>query len=152
MTKTTLSLLFVAIFQCAAIHTIAQNKFACISFNELVNAMPETKKADTTLAQYQAALQQQFETMKTDYSAQVRSLKGTSLNAEKLADAIQAGQTAGVSSILAAFDRAAVSNQTLGAQRAEIAAVRAYDTQTEKVNELAAQAEVARQRLAASLP
>lgn len=36
--------------------TFAQNKLGCISMNELMTAMPEFKKADTTLAQY--AIQQ----------------------------------------------------------------------------------------------
>lgn len=36
--------------------------------------MPETKKADTTLAQYRAALEQQYETMRTDYTTQATEL------------------------------------------------------------------------------
>jgi outer membrane protein len=75
MTRTALSLL-AGLLLCAGIPTYAQNKFACISFNELVNSMPEAKKADTTLAQYREALAQQFETMKTDYSTQATELTG----------------------------------------------------------------------------
>ena len=74
MARTIAPLLFGAILLFSGVPSFAQNKFACISFNELVNSMPETKKADTTLAQYQAALEQQFETMKTDYTTQATEL------------------------------------------------------------------------------
>ena len=47
---------------------------ACISISEVIGAMPETKKADTTLAQYQAALQQQFDTYKAEYTQQASLL------------------------------------------------------------------------------
>ena len=42
--------------------------------NELLSVMPEVKKADTTLAQFQTALQQEFETMKEDYTTQATQL------------------------------------------------------------------------------
>ena len=51
-----------------------QTKFACISFNELISSMPEAKKADTTLAEYRAALEQQFEDMRTDYTTKATEL------------------------------------------------------------------------------
>ena len=51
--------------------TFAQNKLGCISMNELMTAMPEFKKADTTLAQYRSALEQEYESYKTQYSEQV---------------------------------------------------------------------------------
>lgn len=54
--------------------SFAQSKFACISYTELISSMPEAKKADTTLAQYRAGLQQEFEGMKSDYSTQVAVL------------------------------------------------------------------------------
>ncbi len=53
---------------------IAQNKTGCISLNELLTAMPEYKKADTTMAQYQDGLQQQFEAYKAEYNEQLRVL------------------------------------------------------------------------------
>lgn len=68
MARTILSLLFGAFLLCTGTHSFAQGKFACISFNELVNSMPETQKADTALAQYQAALQQEFDGLKSDYT------------------------------------------------------------------------------------
>ena len=52
----------------------AQAKLACISISEVIGAMPETKKADTTLAQYQEALQQQFDAYKAEYTQQVSLL------------------------------------------------------------------------------
>lgn len=69
-----LSLLFAVVLLCTGVPTFAQNKFACISLTELVNAMPETKKADTALVQYQAALQQEFDDMKSDYTTQATEL------------------------------------------------------------------------------
>jgi len=48
--------------------TPAQNKMGCISMNELLSAMPEVKKADTTLAEYRTALQEQFDAYKADYN------------------------------------------------------------------------------------
>ena len=74
MTRTALSLLFAGLLLCPGVRTFAQTKFACISFTELVGSMPESKKADTTLSQYQSALEQQFETMKTDYTTQATTL------------------------------------------------------------------------------
>jgi outer membrane protein len=46
----------------------ASNKLACISINEVMTAMPEFRKADTTLAEYRSALEQQFEAYKTQYN------------------------------------------------------------------------------------
>jgi outer membrane protein len=76
MTRTALSLFFAGCFLCTGVRATAQNqnKFACISFTELVASMPEAKKADTTLAQYQSALEQKFELMKTDYGSQATVL------------------------------------------------------------------------------
>ena len=41
---------------------------------ELERSMPEAQKADTALAQFQNALQQEFETMKADYNTQATLL------------------------------------------------------------------------------
>jgi outer membrane protein len=54
--------------------TFAQNKLGCISMSELMTAMPEFKKADTTLAQYRIALEQEFESFKTQYNEQAALL------------------------------------------------------------------------------
>jgi outer membrane protein len=69
-------LLCVGILLCTATSSFAQNqnKLACISFNEVLVAMPEFKKADTTLAQYRQELEQKFEAMKTEYDQQITAL------------------------------------------------------------------------------
>jgi hypothetical protein len=85
------------------------------------------------------------------YRAQVRSLDGMGVDAGKLAGVIGSGQTAAISGLLIAFDHAAAANQTRGVRTAQIAAVKAYDTQTAEVNRLAARARLERERLAASL-
>lgn len=54
--------------------TQAPHKMGCISMNELLSSMPEVRKADTTLSEYRDALQQQFETMKVDYTAKATQL------------------------------------------------------------------------------
>jgi outer membrane protein len=54
----------------APVGLYAQAKLACVSISEVIGAMPETKKADTTLAQYQEALQQQFDAYKSEYTQQ----------------------------------------------------------------------------------
>lgn len=74
MTRTISTLLVAASLLCSGTNAFAQGKFACISFNELINSMPETKKADTSLAQYQAALQQEFNGLKSDYTTQATEL------------------------------------------------------------------------------
>lgn len=47
--------------------TKAQSKIGFISLQELIPAMPEYKKADTALNDYQNALAQNFEDMKREY-------------------------------------------------------------------------------------
>jgi outer membrane protein len=44
------------------------SKIGCISFTELLNIMPEFKRADTTLAKYRDTLEQEFEAMKAEYA------------------------------------------------------------------------------------
>jgi len=51
----------VGAFLAATSPSTAQSKTGIISFNELLNAMPEFKKADTTLAEYRNTLQERFE-------------------------------------------------------------------------------------------
>jgi len=48
----------------------AQTKIAFISLQELIPAMPEYKKADTMLNDYQNALQQNFEDLRREYFEQ----------------------------------------------------------------------------------
>jgi outer membrane protein len=48
----------------------AQMKIGYISQNELIAALPEYKKADSSMADYQSALQQNFDDMKREFSEQ----------------------------------------------------------------------------------
>ena len=48
----------------------AQTKIGFISLNELMASMPEAKKADSNLADYSAALNQNFEDQKREFSEQ----------------------------------------------------------------------------------
>jgi outer membrane protein len=72
MKKTAFILLMLTAVAPAGLY--AQTKLACVSISEVIGAMPETKKADTTLAQYQEALQQQFDAYKAEYAQQVSLL------------------------------------------------------------------------------
>jgi outer membrane protein len=54
----------------AAKPTQAQTKIAYISLQELIPTMPESRKADTSLNDYQNALGQNFEDMKREYYEQ----------------------------------------------------------------------------------
>ncbi len=60
-----LSLVFVASSQ-----TKAQSKIGYISINELIASMPEAKKADSSLQEFQAALAQNFDDMKREFNEQ----------------------------------------------------------------------------------
>jgi outer membrane protein len=48
----------------------AQTKFAYISVNDLITSMPETKKADTAMNDYQSALAMQYDDMRKEFSEQ----------------------------------------------------------------------------------
>jgi hypothetical protein len=78
------------------------------------------------------------------YETEVHALSGMETSAGALAHALLSASS-DIPARLATFDRAAVATDTLPAQRAEIAAVRAYDARIAKLNELAGQ--VASQRL-----
>lgn len=52
----------------------AQTKIGFISLADVITAMPEYKKADTSLADFQAALGQQFEDLKKEYQEQDSAL------------------------------------------------------------------------------
>jgi outer membrane protein len=80
MQKTILSLILIGGLLAASLHSAAQttssSKLGCISFNELLTAMPEFKKADTLLEAYRVTLEQQFDAMKTEYNDQLSKLSG----------------------------------------------------------------------------
>ena len=48
----------------------AQTKIGYISLNEVITAMPEFKKADSSLAEFRSALAQNFEDQKREFSEQ----------------------------------------------------------------------------------
>jgi outer membrane protein len=48
----------------------AQTKLGYISLTELISSMPETKKADSSLAEFSAALNQNFEDQKREFNEQ----------------------------------------------------------------------------------
>jgi outer membrane protein len=48
----------------------AQSKMGYISLTELISSMPETKKADSSLAEFSAALNQNFEDQKREFNEQ----------------------------------------------------------------------------------
>ncbi len=66
--KKLVTIVLVAAGLVAATQVNAQNKQGYISVQELVQAMPEYKKADTTLAEYQNALNQQYAERVQDFN------------------------------------------------------------------------------------
>lgn len=78
------------------------------------------------------------------YETEVHALSSMETSAGALAHALVSASS-DIPARLATFDRAAVATDTVPAQRAEIAAVKAYDARIAKLNELAGQ--VASQRL-----
>jgi hypothetical protein len=85
------------------------------------------------------------------YETQLAALRGMSTSSGRLATAIADGPQGNVQPLLTAFDRAATLNQTISAQKAEIAAIRAYDDQSTRLARLSQAAEEERLRLANTL-
>lgn len=85
------------------------------------------------------------------YRTQLASLRGMSTSAGQLADALQSGTSANLRTLLLRFERAETLDTTVPAQKAEIAAVRAYDGQSQKLAELSQAAQQERLRLANNL-
>jgi hypothetical protein len=88
---------------------------------------------------------------KPSYTAQLASLDGMASSAGKLAGALASGQRSGLEPLLTRFDRAATSAQSATVQRAETAAVKAYDARITGLGELSRSVEKERTRLADSL-
>lgn len=82
------------------------------------------------------------------YENELASLRGMSVSAGRLAAALAASPQGNIQQPLAAFDHAAALNQTISAQKAQIAAVRAYDGQSTRLQQLSQAAEEERLRLA----
>jgi len=66
--KKLVTIVLVAAGLMAATQVNAQNKMGYISVQELVQAMPEYRRADTTLADYQNALNQQYAERVQDFN------------------------------------------------------------------------------------
>lgn len=88
---------------------------------------------------------------KPSYQAQFDALEGMSTSAGKLATALTSGNPTSIPQLLTAFDRAATAPQTINSQRAQIAAVKAYNRQSARLRVLAAAADRERLRLANTL-
>lgn len=86
-----------------------------------------------------------------NYTTELASLRGMSATAGQLATSLQENQQADIQPLLLRFERAATLNQTVAAQKAQIAAIRAYDDQSLKLARLSQAAEQERLRLANNL-
>jgi hypothetical protein len=85
------------------------------------------------------------------YRAQVGALQGMASSAEGLAGALGSGNTTAAQPLLVQFSRAAARPASLTAQKAQIAAIRAYDAQITSLNRLGADANRERLRLSQTL-
>jgi hypothetical protein len=70
------------------------------------------------------------------YRAQVRAVQGMASSADGLAVALGSGSTTAARPLLVQFSRAAAGPAALSAQKAQIAAIRAYDAQLSSLNRL----------------
>ena len=81
------------------------------------------------------------------YNAEVRLLRRSRATALSLAAALRAGQTAEAHALLVRLSQVAVSGGSVAAQRAQIAAVRAYDAEVARVTSLENRAQLQLSRL-----
>jgi outer membrane protein len=66
----TIAMVALGLVLSASNQTKAQTKIGYISLNELIASMPEAKKADSSLQEFQSALSQNFEDMKKEFNEQ----------------------------------------------------------------------------------
>jgi hypothetical protein len=85
------------------------------------------------------------------YHIQLASLRGMGTASGRLAGALGGGVPGHVTPLLRAFDRAASATRTPSAQRAQAAAIKAYDAATGRLNTLAGDVTRERLRLSNSL-
>lgn len=85
------------------------------------------------------------------FKAQLIALEGMSRSAGRLAGALASGSTSDVRPVLAQFDRAAASSDTVAVQKAEIAAAHAYNARISALNALSQKVSVERLRLSNTL-
>jgi len=81
------------------------------------------------------------------YRQQLSSLSQLQSSAVALASAVRANNARAIPSLLQRFDEAAISNQSVAAQKAEIAAVKAYNGRVDRLVRLARSVELERRRL-----
>jgi hypothetical protein len=86
------------------------------------------------------------------YRIELTSLRGMGMASGRLANALAGGAPGNVRSLLLDFDHAAAATRTHAAQRAQIAAIRAYDARTARLNKLSSAVAVERLRLSNTLP
>src|SRR5690348_8415972 len=67
-------------------NAFAQLKFGHINSTELIQLMPETKKADTTLKKFGESLETQLKTMSSEYQNKLQSYQG---KRDSLPDAVR---------------------------------------------------------------
>lgn len=84
---------------------------------------------------------------KPAWSDQLVSLEQLRVSALALAAGIHANDAASIAKLLENFDRAAIANQTIAAQKREIAAVKAYSAQLQQLVQLAKSVQLERARL-----
>ncbi|MBV8480330.1 MAG: hypothetical protein JOY72_08505 [Actinobacteria bacterium] len=77
--------------------------------------------------------------IRPEYEAQLHALGGSRSTAIRLAAAVRAKKTTEAHALVEQLGRLGVSSQSISAQRAQIAAVRAYDAQVDRVNALGEQ-------------
>jgi hypothetical protein len=85
------------------------------------------------------------------YRAQLVALEGMSTDAGLLARSLENGAQGDVGQLLTDFDRAALSTQSAAAQNAQIASIRVYDSQPDKLATLSVEIDRERARLADTL-
>jgi outer membrane protein len=74
MNKTAIILLFTGGLFALSTRSAAQGKTGCVSMSEVIDAMPESKKADSALARYKVELEEHFEAVQAEYAEQARFL------------------------------------------------------------------------------
>ena len=85
------------------------------------------------------------------YTAQLTALQGMGASAGRLAAALAPGATSNVAPVLAQFDRAAATADTIAVQKAEIAAARAYNARVSALDALSRKVALERLRLSNTL-
>ena len=85
------------------------------------------------------------------YTAQLASVKGMGVSAGRLAAVLASGKLSNVQTLLVQFDRAAARSSTVAVQKAEIAAVRAYDSRSASLQGLSQKVALERLRLSNTL-